>query len=77
MGIATINATGNLGGFVGPYLFGILKDTTGSFFAGNLILAVLLLIGAAIIFLPMFRPKHGNADLTTSSQTDPSAAQAT
>ncbi|WP_329577605.1 MFS transporter [Streptomyces sp. NBC_01361] len=77
VGIATINATGNLGGFVGPYLFGILKDTTGSFFAGNLILAVLLLIGAAIIFLPMFRPKHGNADLTTSSQTDPSAAQAT
>jgi len=58
VGVATINATGNLGGFVGPYLFGILKDATDSFFAGNLLLAVLLVLGAAIVFLPMFRPKR-------------------
>jgi ACS family tartrate transporter-like MFS transporter len=77
VGIATINATGNLGGFVGPYLFGILKDTTGSFFAGNLSLAALLVLGAAIIFLPMFRPKRGDAAVTGSPQADPSTAEVT
>jgi ACS family tartrate transporter-like MFS transporter len=74
VGIATINATGNLGGFVGPYLFGILKDTTGSFLAGNLILAALLFLGAAIVFLPMFRPKPEDADATTSAKADTSSA---
>jgi MFS family permease len=28
-GIALINAVGNLGGFVGPYMFGLIKDATG------------------------------------------------
>jgi MFS transporter, ACS family, tartrate transporter len=57
VGIAAISATGNLGGLVGPYLFGVLKDSTNSFFTGNLILAILLVLGAGIIFLPMFRTK--------------------
>jgi ACS family tartrate transporter-like MFS transporter len=29
-GIALINAVGNLGGFLGPYMFGLIKDQTGS-----------------------------------------------
>jgi ACS family tartrate transporter-like MFS transporter len=29
-GIAMINAVGNLGGFLGPYMFGLIKDATGS-----------------------------------------------
>jgi len=29
-GIALINSVGNLGGFVGPYVVGVIKDTTGS-----------------------------------------------
>ncbi|MFE6758131.1 MFS transporter [Streptomyces sp. NPDC057684] len=74
VGIATINATGNLGGFVGPYLFGILKDTTGSFLVGNLILAALLFLGAAIILLPMFRPTTRGADAAKPTQADPSTA---
>ena len=28
-GIALINAVGNLGGFLGPYMFGLIKDATG------------------------------------------------
>ena len=32
--IGIINSVGNLGGFVGPYLFGYLRDTTGSFETG-------------------------------------------
>jgi MFS family permease len=29
-GIALINSVGNLGGFLGPYMFGLIKDGTGS-----------------------------------------------
>jgi MFS transporter, ACS family, tartrate transporter len=45
-GIAMINSIGNLGGFVGPYLVGVMKDATGSTDGGLLTLAVLLGIGA-------------------------------
>ena len=45
-GIALINSIGNLGGFVGPYLVGLMKDATGSTDGGLLTLAVLLGIGA-------------------------------
>ena len=36
-GIALINALGNLGGFFGPYLFGLIKDATGGSFTFGLI----------------------------------------
>jgi MFS transporter, ACS family, tartrate transporter len=45
-GIALINSIGNLGGFVGPYLVGVMKDATGSTDGGLLTLAVLLGLGA-------------------------------
>jgi MFS transporter, ACS family, tartrate transporter len=32
--IALINAVGNLGGYVGPFIVGWIKDSTGSFQAG-------------------------------------------
>ncbi|MBP2628030.1 MAG: transporter [Firmicutes bacterium] len=38
VGLATINSVGNLGGFFGPYLFGYVKDATGSFENGLAIL---------------------------------------
>src|SRR3954451_21284796 len=47
-GIALVNSIGNLGGFVGPYLVGLMKDATGSNDGGLLTLAVLLGIGAFI-----------------------------
>lgn len=56
VGIAAVNATGNLGGFAGPYVFGLLQQSTGSFYVGTVVLAVLLVAGGLIIFLPMFRP---------------------
>ena len=37
--IALINATGNLGGYVGPFVVGWIKDSTGSFEAGLYFLA--------------------------------------
>ena len=35
-GIALINAVGNLGGFLGPYMMGAIRDATGSFAIGLL-----------------------------------------
>ena len=41
-GIAMINSIGNLGGFVGPYLVGLVKDATGSTDGGLIVLAAIL-----------------------------------
>ena len=43
-GIALINAIGNLGGFVGPAIMGGLRDVTGGYTGGLLVLAGALLI---------------------------------
>jgi MFS family permease len=45
-GIAAINAIANVAGFVGPYLMGYLRDTTGSFEAG---LRTLAAVGALFV----------------------------
>jgi MFS transporter, ACS family, tartrate transporter len=47
-GIALVNSIGNLGGFVGPYLVGLMKDATGSTDGGLLTLAVILAIGSVL-----------------------------
>jgi MFS family permease len=43
-GLAFINSIGTLGGFVGPYAMGWLRDATGSFSAGLLAMSGLLMI---------------------------------
>jgi ACS family tartrate transporter-like MFS transporter len=49
-GIALINALGNLGGFFGPYLFGLIKDASGgSFTFGLMALAVGPILSATIV----------------------------
>jgi MFS family permease len=49
-GIALINALGNLGGFFGPYLFGLIKDATGgSFTFGLMALALGPIMSASIV----------------------------
>jgi MFS transporter, ACS family, tartrate transporter len=50
-GIAIINAIGNLAGFAGPFVMGWLKDATGSFNAGLLVLAACGLMGTIIVAL--------------------------
>ncbi len=47
-GLAFINSVGAFGGFVGPYLVGYLKDATGSFNAGMLGMAAILLMSVFI-----------------------------
>src|SRR6201994_1932398 len=50
-GIAAINSLGNLSGFAGPYAMGYLKDMTGNFTAGLLLLAGCALLGAIVVAL--------------------------
>jgi hypothetical protein len=45
-GIALIDSIGNLGGFGGPYLVGLMKDAIGSTDAGLLVLAAILAFGS-------------------------------
>jgi MFS transporter, ACS family, tartrate transporter len=47
-GIALVNSIGNIGGFVGPFLMGWIRNETGTFTAGLLTLAAILVVGAAI-----------------------------
>ncbi len=52
-GIALINALGNLGGFFGPYVFGLIKDATGGSFTFGLIAIALGPIMSASIVLAL------------------------
>ncbi|MFO1319042.1 MAG: MFS transporter [Burkholderiales bacterium] len=47
-GIAFINSVGNLGGFVGPFMVGWLKDNVGGFQAGLIFLGGCLLTGSIV-----------------------------
>lgn len=49
-GIAFINAVGNLGGFIGPYLMGWLQDFTGDFLSGLRVLAAAAVVSALLVF---------------------------
>ena len=50
-GIAIINSIGNLAGFVGPSVMGMIKDATGSFTNGLLVLVGVALIALVIVLL--------------------------
>jgi ACS family tartrate transporter-like MFS transporter len=50
-GIAMINAVGNLGGFLGPYMMGFIKDATGSFSVGLLVISMGALVGAVVLLI--------------------------
>jgi ACS family tartrate transporter-like MFS transporter len=47
-GIALINSIGNVGGFVGPFVVGYVKQATGDFTGGLFCLAATLLVGSCL-----------------------------
>ena len=49
VGIALVNALGSAGGFVGPYLVGVLKNATGSTTEAMLVLAAMALVAAGLL----------------------------
>jgi ACS family tartrate transporter-like MFS transporter len=55
--IALINSVGNLGGFVGPYVVGFLKNATGTFTGGAVFLVICLVVAGLLPAL-LRRPGH-------------------
>lgn len=54
VGIAVINSIGSLGGFVGPYAVGWLKDYTGKMQAGLIFLSMILIIAFLLVLAMKF-----------------------
>jgi cyanate permease len=50
-GIVLINSIGNLGGFVGPYAIGWIKDATGDVTLGLVVLAACSIMAGVVTFL--------------------------
>jgi len=50
-GIAWINSIGNLGGYIGPTIFGVLKDKMGNDFYAVLFLALLSVLAFALVLI--------------------------
>ncbi|GLJ01458.1 MULTISPECIES: MFS transporter [Bacillus] len=58
VGIAVINSIGSLGGFVGPYAVGWLKDATGKMQAGLIFLSIILIIAFILVLAMKFEQKR-------------------
>jgi ACS family tartrate transporter-like MFS transporter len=67
-GIALVNSIGNLGGFVGPYLMGWLKQGTGDYRSGMAALALSLAVSAVLTLVLGRRLRRRPAE------TEPAAA---
>lgn len=59
--IAIINSLGNLGGFVAPFGFGIIKEQTGSVVPGLFALAAASAVAAALVYFLKERRSHREA----------------
>jgi MFS transporter, ACS family, tartrate transporter len=72
VGIAMINAIGNLGGFVGPQVFGFLADLTHSTVAGTYITAAFVLMTTILtICVPKRHEQAATGDLTIGKGAAP------
>lgn len=61
-GIALINSVGNLGGFLGPYMIGEVKERTGDYGMGIVAVgAFVALSGVLTLLLARFSPETGKA----------------
>lgn len=61
VGIASINSLATLGGFVGPYMIGAIKDATGSVYGGLYIIAAIIVIAGIITLrLKIIKPDNQN-----------------
>src|SRR6185312_5387805 len=64
-GVAYINSIANIAGFIGPFVMGWIKDTTGSFDGGQLVIAAICLVsGIATLCI------HHDTDLERTGEND-------
>jgi MFS family permease len=59
--IAMINSVGNLGGFLGPYAMGFIRDATGSFNGGVIFLVVCMIAAAGLVMMVRKAGDEGGA----------------
>jgi ACS family tartrate transporter-like MFS transporter len=69
-GIAWINSIGNLGGFIGPWWVGLMKDWTGSYSGGLYGLALLGLISSLVcaLFLHIPHPERAATQVPEAAE---------
>jgi MFS family permease len=78
-GIAFVTSVANLGGFVGPYTVGLIRQKTGSFYSGLICAGVSFLVSASLAMvlpkraLPAPDPLSDDADF--AFETNPNALQ--
>jgi ACS family tartrate transporter-like MFS transporter len=75
-GIALINSVGNLGGFVGPTVMGSLRQWSGSYSSGLLVLASALVLEAILVWslrLPRSPVHDAEVPVAALPQQQPSA----
>jgi ACS family tartrate transporter-like MFS transporter len=65
VGIAFINAIGNLGGFLGPSIMGWMKDATGDYLVGLRSLAAAALMSGVIVVAATLVFKRAFAETPT------------
>ena len=70
-GIGLINAIGNLGGFFGPSMMGSLRDWTGGYSGGLLVLAAALIVEALLVITLKLPEAKPDAIVATSSPARP------
>ncbi|WNN46131.1 MULTISPECIES: MFS transporter [Winslowiella] len=71
-GIATINSIGNLGGFFGPTIIGVIKQQTGSYANGLYFVAALLVLSALLVLWLSWsqrKPQSSGNSNTAATQT--------
>jgi ACS family tartrate transporter-like MFS transporter len=56
-GIALINSVGNLGGFFGPYIIGLVKTSTGGFSGGLMVVAMAMAVASVLALLVRIQSK--------------------
>jgi MFS family permease len=76
-GIALVTSVANLGGFVGPYTVGLIRQKTGSFYGGLICAGVSFLISASLSLLlpkrPTFASEHASAASRVAFKTSSEA----
>jgi len=74
-GFALINCVGNLGGFLGPYIFGLMRGATGSFSSGLAWFSMFFAVAAAVPLL--FPARFPSAGARANSDVDADSRAAT
>jgi MFS-type transporter involved in bile tolerance (Atg22 family) len=60
-GIALISSIGQTGGFVSPYLIGLIKSQTGRLDYGLYLMSILLCLGALVLFVTVHDEPKGES----------------